>query len=317
MPAITSSAPGKIILFGEHAVVYGQPAIAVPVMEVSARAVITPLIGQPSNHIQIQDPAFDLENSIKDLPVEHAINRSIELTLKELGITSHPAFKVQLSSTIPLAAGMGSGAAISTAIIRSISTFLGASLEDEVVNQITFEIEKIHHGTPSGIDNTVITYQLPIFYIKGQTIEMIELEHSYDFVLADTGLKSSTASTVGDVRKAWQENPEKYNALFEACGDIALEARSILSTGDEQELGNLMDENHKLLQKMDVSSPELDLLCKEALNTGAFGAKLSGGGRGGIMIALVTEESSQDVADALLDAGSVNTITTRLGPRNE
>ncbi len=317
MPAITSSAPGKIILFGEHAVVYGQPAIAAPVMEVRARAIVTPLIGQPSNSIQIQDPAFDLENSIKDLPLEHAISRSIELTLKELGVTSHPAFKLQLSSTIPLAAGMGSGAAISAAIIRAVSTFLGAGLEDEIVNQITYEIEKIHHGTPSWIDNTVITYQLPIFYIKGQTIEMIELQHSYDFVLADTGLKSSTAITVGDVRKAWEENPDKYNALFEACGDIALEARLTLNTADRQKLGRLMNENQKLLQEMDVSSPELDLLCEAALDAGAFGAKLSGGGRGGIMIALVTKENSQEVSDALMAAGAVNTITTCLGAQNE
>ena len=317
MPATTSSAPGKFILFGEHAVVYGQPAIALPVSEVNARAIVTPLIAQPSGTIKIQDPAFNLDNFVKELPLDHAISKSIDLTLKELGGSSHPAFKLKLSSTIPLASGMGSGAAISVAIIRAVSAFLGKPLEDEAVNRITYEVEKIHHGNPSGIDNTVITYQQPVFYVKDHPIEMIDLLHSFTFVIADTGVKSSTAVTVGDVRTAWQENSEKFNAIFNACGQITIKARSLLNTGEKEELGNLISGNHALLQKMGVSSPELDNLTSAAISSGAYGAKLSGGGRGGIMIALVPDGNTEEISSALLAAGAVNMIITRMGAKNE
>ena len=317
MPATTSSAPGKFILFGEHAVVYGQPAIAAPVLEVKARAVVTALIGQPSGTIQILDPAYNLDNFIKELPLDHAISRSIDLTLKILELDTHPAFKLKLSSTIPLASGMGSGAAISVAIIRAVSIFLGKKLSDETVNQITFEVEKIHHGTPSGIDNTVITYQKPVFYIKDQPIELIDVQKRFSFVIADTGLKSSTAVTVGDVRTSWEKDPEKFNEIFKECGKISHNARTSLNSGDDQELGTLMNDNHKLLQEIGVSSIELDNLVGAALNSGAFGAKLSGGGKWGIMVALVSAENSDKVSSALINAGAIDTITTSLGGTNE
>ena len=208
-------------------------------------------------------------------------------------------------------------AAISAAIIRATSAFLGKPLEDEAVNRITYEVEKIHHGNPSGIDNTVITYQQPVFYVKDQPIEMIDLQHSFAFVIADTGEKSSTAVTVGDVRTAWQENPEEFDALFKACGQITLKAKLLLNSGEKEELGKLMSENHALLQKMGVSSPELDKLSTAAINSGAYGAKLSGGGRGGIMIALTPDENTEEISNALITAGAVNTIITRLGAKNE
>ena len=317
MPATTSTAPGKFILFGEHSVVYGHPAIAVPVLEVNARAVISALVGKPSSTIQIKDPAFNLDGFLKDLPFNHAVNQSIELTLKELNIETHPAFKLQLSSSIPLASGMGSGAAISVAIIRAVSTFLGKKLDNEIVNKIAFEVEKIHHGTPSGIDNTVVTYQQPVFYVKGQPIEKLEVENAFNFLIADTGEKSSTAVTVADVRKSWEANQEKYNSLFKSCGEIATQAKEVLKTSDIERLGELMNNNHQLLQEMEVSSPKLDEFTQVANSSGAFGAKMSGGGRGGIMIALVSEENKQIVSDTLKEAGAVNIISTSLGVRNE
>jgi mevalonate kinase len=312
MPAISASAPGKIILFGEHAVVYGYPAIAVPVNKVQARAVIAARPGQQG--IQIIAPDISLDDAIRDLPLDHAISKAIQLTLEALDISDPPAFAVKISSTIPLASGMGSGAAVSVAVIRAVAQFLGQRLPDETVNQITFETEKIHHGTPSGIDNTVITYNRPVFFIKDKPIEFINIRLPFTIVIGDTGKRSPTAVTVGDVHKGFEENPAKFQTLFNACGQIARGALFAIEDYRNKVLGPLMTDNHKLLVEMGVSSPELDRLVAAACEAGALGAKLSGGGRGGNMIALVPAERAYKVAAALLAAGASNTIITEVKP---
>jgi mevalonate kinase len=312
MPATTASAPGKVILFGEHAVVYGQPAIAVPVNKVQARAVVAARPGQQG--IQITAPDISLNKTIKDLPLDHAISRAIHLTLEALGVSEPPAFAIKITSTIPLASGLGSGAAVSVAVVRAVSQFLGRQLPAETVNQITFETEKIHHGTPSGIDNTVITFNRPVYFIKDRPIETIEIKQPFTIVIGDTGKPSPTAIAVGDVRKNYQENPGKYQALFDACGKIAGNARWSIEEYRLQSLGPLMNDNHNLLVEMGVSSPELDRLVAAAREAGAMGAKLSGGGRGGNMIALTLPDKAYKIAGALLSAGANNTIITEVRP---
>lgn len=313
MPAISATAPGKIILFGEHAVVYQQPAIAVPVMQVRAKAIATAAIGQASSTVQVIAPDIQINSMLKSLPIDHAISKAIDLTLKELAIEKYPPFSLRLSSTIPLAAGLGSGAAVSVAIIRAVTAFLGKTIPDDIVSQIAFEVEKIHHGTPSGIDNTVVTFAQPVYFIKDQLIETFKVAQAFTILIGDTGVKSSTAVTVGDVREAWQTEPEKYEKYFDACGQIAQQARDLIEQGNNDAIGPLMDENHQWLQKMGVSSPELDRLVKAALDAGALGAKLSGGGRGGNMIALVTPEKEAVVTEALNNAEAINTIKTIVG----
>ena len=313
MPAISGSAPGKIILFGEHAVVYGHPAIAIPVNQVRARAVITPdIVGQPGG-VQITAPDIGLDSPIADLPIDDAIAKTVSETLAALDITDSPAFKLRVTSTIPLAAGLGSGAAASVAVIRAVAGFLGRTLADEAISKIAFEVEKIHHGTPSGIDNTVVTYEKPVYFIKDQKIEIFDVPNTLTFVIADTGIKSSTAITVGDVRSAWQNDKNKCEAIFSEIGDISRLARKLIKTGEQVKLGNLMDSNQTLLCQLGVSSSKLENLIDAARNAGALGAKISGGGRGGNMIALVEEESAAEVEDALLSAGAVNTIVTNVG----
>ncbi len=310
MPAITASAPGKIILFGEHAVVYGQPAIAVPVRQVQAKAIVLARPGQAG--IQIHAPEIALDSPLQNLPIEDAIGQAIHLTLQALKVTNPPGFSIKISSTIPLAAGMGSGAAVSVAIIRAVAAFLGRSLPDETVNQIAFEVEKLHHGTPSGIDNTVITYQKPVFFIKGQPIQTFTPRYPLTFVIGDTGISSPTSVTVGDVRRAYQENPERYQMLFNACGVIAHNAYGSIQEGRNVTLGPAMNDNHLILSEMGVSCPELDNLVETARSAGAYGAKLSGGGRGGNMIALVDPSQAEKIASALKAAGAVRTIITQI-----
>jgi len=308
MPAITSSAPGKIILFGEHAVVYGQPAIAVPVHEVKARAIIKPQPG--AGGIKILAPDISLDSTLANLPLEDAVSLAIRLTLDTLGIKDPPACSLIITSSIPLAAGMGSGAAVSVAIIRAVSGFMGHPLPDEKVNQIAFEVEKLHHGTPSGIDNTVVTYAKPVYFIKGQPIETFEISQPFILVIGDTGIATPTSETVGDVRKSYQSQPALFQNYFETCGMIARNAVNFIQHQRISSLGPLMNDNHEILKKMGVSCPELDQLTAAARDAGALGAKLSGGGRGGNMIALAEPERAASIESALRQTGAVRTIVT-------
>lgn len=314
MPAFTATAPGKIILFGEHAVVYGRPAIAVPVPAVRARAVISanPL-GAPGS-VKIDAPDIELTAFLSDLPPTHPLSAAIHGTLHQLGLPRSPACSIKITSTIPVAAGMGSGAAVTAALVRAFSVFLGKSLPDEYVSALTYEVEKIHHGTPSGVDNTVVTYARPVYFQRREPqpplIEPFTIPLPFELVIADTGIPSSTAVAVGDVRAAWLADPERFNSLFDSVADIVRAARREISAANPQALGPLMDENHRLLQKIGVSSPELDRLVKAACQAGALGAKMVGGGRGGSMIALAPPAASAEIASALEAAGAARTIPT-------
>lgn len=312
MPALSASAPGKAILFGEHAVVYGQPAIAVPVSQVTAKATVTPGIRAPQGEIRILAPDIDLDAILDDLPEDQPLAAAVRAGLAAFGVARAPAFTLRVHSTIPVAGGLGSGAAVSVAILRAVSAFLGHPLSDSEVSDLAFEVEKLHHGTPSGIDNTVVTYAQPVFFIKGHPIEVFSIPTPFTLVVADTGIPSPTKIAVGDVRSAWQADGERYEAIFGAIGSLAKQARLAIETEGNAGLGPLMDQNHSLLQSLNVSSPELDRLVEAARAAGALGAKLSGGGRGGNMIALVEPEQAAEVAAALEDAGAKQTIITEV-----
>jgi mevalonate kinase len=314
MPAISAAAPGKIILFGEHAVVYGKPAIAAPVSEVRARALVMAAPLRPAGEVLVQAPDLKFEEYLEKLPDDHPLGLAITLVLSALELEKPPACVVRVSSTIPIAAGLGSGAAVSIALIRAFSAFLGRVLPDATVSNLAFEVDNLYHGTPSGIDNTVITYALPVYFVRGQLIEILELPDSFTIVIGDTGIQSPTSVAVGELRRHWQLQQKAYNRLFDDAAEIAREARRWIEAGQPDKLGPLMDKNHELLCQMGVSSPELNRLVEAAIKAGALGAKLSGGGRGGNMIALVREEDAPAIAKVLLSNGAVSTITTTIRP---
>jgi mevalonate kinase len=312
MPAISGTAPGKIILFGEHAVVYGYGAIAIPVHQVQARAVVTPLIHDPAGTVHVSAPDIALDGELLSLPEDHPIRQIILLTLDELGLKIPPAMHVLMRSSIPIAGGLGSGAAVSVAIIRAISTYVGRPLPVEVVSSLAFEVEKIHHGTPSGIDNTVIAYQMPVIYRKGHPVQTFQVGGPFHFLIADSGIQASTGEIVRGVRERRDLNPEKYDNLFGEIDALTGQALQSLTVGDLEMTGRWITENHSLLQKMDVSSPELDRLVDAALKAGAFGAKLSGAGCGGNIIALIPSSQREMIEQSLLSAGAIRIIQTRL-----
>jgi len=311
MPEVTATAPGKIILFGEHAVVYGQPAIAAPLQAVQTRAIVRP--GRAGGGVYIVAANLGRTIFVSPDPVEgeHALATAARLLLRRVA-TPWPDLDILLHSTIPIASGLGSGAAVTTALLRGLSLMLGLPSDPETLNPLVFEIERLHHGTPSGIDNTVVVYERPIFFIKGSSIEMFNIGQPIHLLVADTGVASPTHVAVGDVRKLFEADPERHTPIFAEIGTIAREARRAIEAGDPAALGPLMTENQRLLRELTVSSEELDRLVQAAEQSGALGAKLSGGGRGGNMIALIDPASRILVTEALLAAGAKQVIYTVL-----
>ena len=306
---IESSAPSKVILFGEHAVVYARAAIAVPVAQVRATVTVEPT---PSGD-GLTLVASDLGKSIRltAAPDDDPLAAAARLTLAHLS-ASEPDCTVTIRSTIPIASGMGSGAAVSTALVRGLAGFLGHSVDPAEISALVFEVEKIHHGTPSGIDNTVVAYEQPIYFVHGRLAERLTVGEPFTLLVADTGKPSPTGKIVKQVRRGWKREPARYDALFDQIGDIADEARRAIESGDIDTLGPLMDDNHEMLIELGVSSPKLDDLVETARLAGATGAKLSGAGRGGNMIALVEDDFAEEVAEALREAGATNVIHTKV-----
>lgn len=308
----SSSAPGKIILFGEHAVVYGRPALAVPVTQVQATATVSE---NSRGGVWIEAPNIALSSPLSQLAPDHPLVVVINSVFSTLNIARPPACTVYLQSTIPVASGLGSGAAVSVAIIRALSAFLGQPLSDPQVNGLAFQAEKLYHGTPSGIDNTVVTYARPVYFVKGQPIKTFRVGASFTLVIGDTGISAPTKESVGAVGSLREANPPRWEKVFNQVGEIVWDARQAIERGDTAALGTLMDANHALLQEMTVSCAELDQLTDAAHKAGALGAKLSGGGRGGNMIALVLKEKASAMAETLLAAGAKRTIITTVRAR--
>ncbi len=315
MPAISSSAPGKVILCGEHAVVYGHPAIALPVFGVQSRCVVLAKPGTSAGEVLIKDPAVGLHGSLAALPPDHPLRRTVILTLSALSVDHLPACEIQIHSSVPIGGGLGSSASVTVAVTRAVAAFVGHPLDDETVNEIAFEVEKLHHKTPSGIDNSVITYAKPVFFRKDAPLQWLEITSSLFFLIANSGVKGSTGKAVLQVRENWQSAPAKYESLFNDIGRISNEMKIAFQAGSIEELGKLMTANHASLQQLGVSTPKLDSLVNAALEAGAYGAKLTGGGLGGNMIALVSPEKEQSIASALTANGAVAIITANFEPK--
>ena len=306
-----AAAPGKVILVGEHAVVYGRPAIAVPVWETTATAEIVPA---PAGHgCHITAPQIGLDAPLRGLDDTDPLGLIVRLTLREAGVPTVPDWTIRVHSSIPIASGLGSGAAISAALVRAIYGALGQTADPATVSRLVYASEELYHGTPSGIDNTVIAYAMPVWFVKGRAPERFAPMAPFTLAIADSGIRSPTKETVGDVRRAWSEDPARYEDIFDEIGRTVLDARHALEAGDSLELGRVMDANQTLLERLDVSSPVLATLIGAARKAGALGAKLSGGGRGGNMIALVDDRVMRPVCDALAAAGARRVIVTQIG----
>ena len=291
------TAPGKIILFGEHAVVYGKPAIAIPVAGMRATAWSEP--GEEGITIN----AMDIKKKYK---LGSSDNQFSVLAQSILAISdeNEPNLTINLTSKLPQGSGMGSSAATSTAVCRALSGHLGVNLAENEISELVFEAEKIVHGTPSGIDNTVVAYEMPVYFVKGKKPRTFDPGNIFRLVIGDTGIEASTKETVANVRRAWEKEPGLMEGYFDEIEKVTRNGKMAVENGDRELVGELMDENHKLLNAIGVGHKIIEELIDIAHEEGALGAKLTGGGGGGNIVALAEDKKSQKkICDAMTEAG--------------
>jgi mevalonate kinase len=305
---MTASAPGKVILVGEHAVVYGRPAIAVPVWERVARATIQPGAAGSGCWISVRD--LNRRFHLAHAPDQDAMALVARATLAQLDLPPNPDWQIELTSEIPIASGLGSGAALNAALVRALYAQAGQTPDPAQVSSLVYLGEQIYHGTPSGIDNTVVAYGQPVWYVKGTPPTVFTPAKAFTLAIADSGVASPTRETVGAVRRRHDAEPERYERYFDAIGELVWEARQAIETGRSEALGPIFNRNHALLQAIGVSTPQLDQLVAAAKDAGALGAKLSGGGGGGNIIALIEKDNAPVVALALQRAGAIRVVIT-------
>ena len=291
------TAPGKIILFGEHAVVYGKPAIAIPVSGMRASAWSeTGENGLTINALDI-GKKFNLKSEKNQFSV---LAQSVLARTNQ----NEPNLTINLSSRLPQGSGMGSSAATSTAVCRALSGHLGVNLAENEISELVFDAEKVVHGTPSGIDNTVVAYEMPVYFVKGKKPVTFEPGKKFFLVIGDTGIEASTKETVSNVRKSWKKEPRLMNGYFDEIKRITENGKMAIEDGNAEIVGEMMDENHELLNSIGVGHKELEKLIDIAKDAGALGAKLTGGGGGGNMVALAEGKSSQKkIHRAITEAG--------------
>lgn len=317
LPEVVASAPGKVILFGEHFVVYGEPAI---VMAIDKRAYALAET-RKDRRIYINSKNLGIsgvfvgesfeakkggrEARIRLEPIRKAAQNVLNLAERKIGVS------IEIRSAIPIAVGLGSSAAVITATATAVSKLLNANLSKKDVFHIAYEAERIVHGTPSGIDPTISTYGGTLLFSQDKDFKPLEVKGDIPLVIGDTGIERSTGEQVTIVRERKKQYPSIFNPIVEAGGKISSHAVKALKTGNLQELGKLMNINHALLNAVGVSNESLERLVYAARKAGALGAKLTGGGGGGCMIALSPSEKLGKVAEAIEQAGGTAFIAKK------
>lgn len=299
---------GKVILINEHFVVYGVPSIVSAIEKATiARVERSEGSGWILDDRRPATPGYKEEKLAQQ-------RDSIERVLKAAGVdVSKTAIRITLEGDLVAASGIGASAASCVAIARAISQEFNLSLTDEQINQIAYEGEKAYHGNPSGVDNTAATYGGLLWFIRGKPIERISIKRPVEIVMGNTGLVANTEAAVAGVRERRQKNPTKYERIFKEAEELAYIARKALVDYDLRTFGKLMDRNHELLRAIEVSCKELDFLVELARENGAYGAKMTGGGLGGNVVALTPGKELQErVAQAIRKEG-FEALMTRIG----
>ncbi|MHB8424496.1 MAG: hydroxymethylglutaryl-CoA reductase, degradative [Gammaproteobacteria bacterium] len=291
---------GKVILLGEHAVVYGRQAIAAPIP-----LAIRSKIEDAKKGVTLIIPRWGIEQKIhekSDYP-DSFQNNMIGIIIEKLGLSNQP-MRIEVFPNVPRAMGLGGSAAMAVAIIRAIDRHYRLGLSDEAVNALVFECEKVAHGTPSGIDNTVATYGKFLLYRSGTPPHVRELlvRKPIPMVIGLSGVESLTAKMVARVRQSWERNTKLYEHIFDEIELLVLQGLDAIEAYDLEQLGALMNVCQGYLTALQVSSWEIEELVQIARDNGALGAKLTGGGGGGSVIALCPDKADQ-VIKAMQEAG--------------
>jgi len=303
---------GKVILFGEHFVVHGAPGIVSAI-----DSTVDADVKKTGEGIAVRDERKGAKGYTQKKRGQQ--KESIERMLRTMGIDLEKAvLDIWLGGNLPVFSGIGASAASSVAIARAIAEEFEMDLSDEKINEIAYEAEKAYAGTPSGIDNTAATYGGLIWFKRNlsggpNTIEKLGIREPVEIIIGNTGIVADTKEMVAGVAARKKRNPGKYNPLFKQAEDLAFSARRALEEFDLRKVGELMNENHRVLQEIEVSCKELDYLVNLARTQGAFGAKLTGGGGGGCMVALTPGKESQEAVAAAMEKEGFKVLRTKIG----
>lgn len=303
--AVEASAPGKAILLGEHSVVYRGPAV---VLAIDRRAKVVAEEGSDNKiHIDALDLGFS-GHFVGDIYHPErgeawrgqrlaALNVAARMTMEYIG--SRSGLSLTVRSDIPIAVGLGSSAAIAVATVAAIGELLGSSLSKEEICSLAYEGERVVHGTPSGVDNNISTYGGILRYEKAVGFERYKVDSSPPLVIGNTRRRRSTRRMVERVRALRDRNPGIVDSVIDAIGCLSQKGLTALLEGDLPQLGDLMNINHGLLSALGVSTSALDQMAHASRRAGALGAKLTGAGGGGCIIALAETSDLGMVMEAI------------------
>ena len=303
-------AHGKVILIGEHSVVYDKPAIAIPFPVVNVTATIEE--NYTANHsIYINSKYYDglLINAPEELS---GIKACVEETFYLLN-AKPKNICITISSTIPSGRGLGSSAAVAHAIVRAIFNHFDASLSKDIQMHLVQIAETHAHGNPSGIDMEATYSNAPIWFQKGKKTKALEIGSPLHLIVADSGRFGDTKTAVESIRNLYLKHPGPTRSSIDLLGEYTVECAHSLSTGDLHRIGELMNLAQIELTKLGVSDDRLEQFIQVARKNDALGAKLTGGGRGGCILALAeNEQHAISLSHALKEAGAPRTWTSRL-----
>lgn len=296
------TAHGKIILIGEHAVVYNMPAIALPFMATTTTVTITSIEGE----IFIDSDYFT--GYLSEIPEAlDGFKTALDNVCAYLNVSAQ-GLHIDVESLIPPERGMGSSAAVATALVKALFNYFEADLTEKIVKEFVDTAEKVTHGNPSGIDSTIVNSLSPIYFKKDESPTSLPFDMDGFLIAADTGIKGQTKEAVGDVAKLIQSAKDQTTSAVNRIGQLTSQAKDAIIDNNVPILGEIMNQTHRLLKDLTVSNRQLDTLVQAALKAGAAGAKLTGGGRGGCMIALAhSMEHAKKIASELEKAGAIQT----------
>jgi len=303
---------GKVILFGEHFVVHGIPGIVSAIDSTTdAEVKKTNILG-----INIRDERKGSKGYTEKKKVQQI--ESINRMLDAMRLDRNVSLDIWLGGNLPGFSGIGASAASSVAIARAISKEFGFNFTDERINEIAYEAEKSYAGTPSGIDNTAATFGGLIWFKKNlsgrpDNIERLNIKKPVEIIMANSGIVADTKEMVLGVAERKKKYPEKYDKIFKQYEELAFKARKALEDFNLKRVGNLMNDNHHLLQGIEVSCKELDYLVDLARMNGAYGAKLTGGGGGGCIVALTPGKELQEKVAKTIEKEGFKVLRTKVG----
>ncbi|MXZ41048.1 MAG: mevalonate kinase [Caldilineaceae bacterium SB0666_bin_21] len=306
-----ASAPGKAILTGEHSVVYGHGAIAMPVVRRRLHAYLhaaSPGYGTVIASEQMQAVARP-GRTPNPMP---ALTRTLQSVLDLAGQAGGPDWMIYLRGNIPVAGGMGSSAAAACALVRAAGDALSLSMSKDEVNRIVLDSEVLQHGNPSGVDTAVVVWEQPVWFERTTGPNRMQTKAEATFLLADTGVRASTAEAVAGVAARRHANVADYDRWLGDMGSVSLAVKDALMADNMDVLPDLLNCNQEYLRRIGVSHPACERLIKAALACGASAAKVSGAGLGGLVLVLCGRDQQAELASRLEQAGAVDTVGMEL-----